>query len=268
MSLYKEITGKEISATDIEFYDTSSMLFRKKLRNDISFLTKDHKFIILIEHQSTICFNIAIRLLIYFTELIKIFIRKEELNVFSYSPIIIPTAELYVVYNGETRQNDNTQTINQNFIVDTGQIKVEVKVRNINYNQIKTSKDEKNTFVGYSFFMECVRRYQNLGFELSEAFEKAKEECLRNDLLTDYLNRKEFTSMALEVYTIEQEIQDAREEGREEGRVEGREEGREESLKETARKMFAEGFTLEVISKFVALDIDILRSLEPANVNK
>ena len=103
VSLYKEMTGIEMPPEDIEFFDTSSILFVKEFRNDVSFLTKDGKFFILIEHQSTISGNMAIRLLIYYVELLKIYIKLNDLNLFSTTAQKIPSVEFFVAYNGNVK---------------------------------------------------------------------------------------------------------------------------------------------------------------------
>ena len=240
VSLYKEMTGIEMPAEDIEFFDTSSILFVKEYRNDVSFLTKNGKFFILIEHQSTISENMAIRLLIYYVELLKMYISMNHLHLFSTKAQKIPSAEFFVAYNGRNPQNDYVQKIKLNFLKETEDLNLSIKVhvKNINYDHIK-SKDEKSTFTGYSFFMDRINKCKDEGLLAAEAFEKAKEECLDNGLLIDYLNRKEFANMAIKMYTNEEEKEDAREEGIEIGI-------KKEKI-ETAKKLLKIGLPIEII---------------------
>jgi len=215
VSLYKELSKKTIESDDVKFYDISSRILSKTIQNDVSYLTKDNRFIILIEHMSSSFINLVLRLLIYYVELVRIYLKENEFSLLSKKLVKIPTAELYVAYNGKTNIKNKTINLSKHFFVDTGQIKVTVKVRNINYNQLKYKK-EKNTMVGYAYFVHCTRGYLGKGLTLSEALEKAKEECLKKGLLTEYLNREEFLTLALETITWEQEIGFAREEERHE----------------------------------------------------
>ena len=61
------------------------------------------------------------------------------------------------------------------------------------------------------------------------------------------------------------ELKQERLEGREEGRMEGREEGREEGVKmkafETARKMLADGLSIDLIAKYTGLSIETVGAL-------
>ena len=61
------------------------------------------------------------------------------------------------------------------------------------------------------------------------------------------------------------ELKQERLEGREEGRMEGREEGREEGVKmkafETARKMLADGLSIDLIAKYTGLSFEAVQAL-------
>ena len=53
----------------------------------------------------------------------------------------------------------------------------------------------------------------------------------------------------------------AREEGRVEGREEGREEGQKTALEETARRMLAEGMSMETITRITTLSSEQIKAL-------
>lgn len=62
--LYNAIAGTNYDAnTPLEINTLSDVLFKDR-KNDVSFIL-DNKFIVLIEHQSTISENMPLRLLIY-----------------------------------------------------------------------------------------------------------------------------------------------------------------------------------------------------------
>ena len=86
----------ELNESDIEPFDLDSVAAIRKRRNDVSFITKDNRLIIMVEHQSTINPNMAIRLLLYYFELIQLWLVLCEINLFSSKPIAaIPLPELY-----------------------------------------------------------------------------------------------------------------------------------------------------------------------------
>jgi hypothetical protein len=62
---------------DLEFYDTESIVV-KQLKNDVAFKTKDNRLIIMVEHQSTLNENMPLRFLLYYVELIKLYISQES----------------------------------------------------------------------------------------------------------------------------------------------------------------------------------------------
>ena len=76
-------TPLELQEGDIREFSLDSKFIKRKLRNDVSFITSDNRLIILIEHQSTICVNIAIRLLFYYIELVQMWIAMCEINIFA-----------------------------------------------------------------------------------------------------------------------------------------------------------------------------------------
>jgi len=54
----------------------------------------------MVEHQSTLNENMPLRFLLYYTEILKIYIAQKNLNVFSKKAIELPRPEFFVVYNG------------------------------------------------------------------------------------------------------------------------------------------------------------------------
>jgi hypothetical protein len=114
--LYYDITNKRLDPNDIKEYTVDSLV-ATQLKNDVSFKTKDNRFIIMVEHQSTLNHNMALRGLIYYVELLKLYIKEEKLAVQLYqeSPVAIPSAEIHVAYNGEKPLEENMIKLSQHF---------------------------------------------------------------------------------------------------------------------------------------------------------
>jgi len=51
VEMYEAFTGKKLLPDEIEFSNTDSIVMSKDLKNDVAFITKEGKFIFLVEHQ-------------------------------------------------------------------------------------------------------------------------------------------------------------------------------------------------------------------------
>jgi len=106
VQIYETFSGRRLLPEDVEFRDTDSIVLSKDLKNDVSFIDKCGNFIVLIEHQHTKCPNIGLRMLIYYGELLKMYVKKHELNIYGTAPIPYPKAVFYVAYTGN-KEMDN-----------------------------------------------------------------------------------------------------------------------------------------------------------------
>ncbi|GLC87896.1 hypothetical protein [Lysinibacillus piscis] len=82
--------------TSIEINTLENVLYKDRI-NDVSFVL-DNKFIVLIEHQSTICENMPLRLLLYIGRLYEKMTTNE--NIYGRTPIPLEAPEFLVLYNG------------------------------------------------------------------------------------------------------------------------------------------------------------------------
>ena len=206
--LYREITGKFLDKNKIIFKDVSSVVMKKEFQNDVSFLTEDNTFVILVEHQSTISRNMALRSLIYYVEFISTYVKSNGLNLYGRTPIKIPNVEFYVVYNGDEELSSNVISLSENFLEsEVSNISLNVKIMNINYDNLKY-KNENNDFVGYAYWLNLIKQYLKAGYEALVALEKARDRCLEENIFTKYLKKEEFLVISQGMYTLEDEIRD------------------------------------------------------------
>jgi hypothetical protein len=95
--LYYALEGVALPADETITINTlSDILFLERV-NDISF-TVGNKLVILIEHQSTINPNMALRLLMYIARVYEKIIGDK--NIYKSQPIPVPRPEFFVLYNG------------------------------------------------------------------------------------------------------------------------------------------------------------------------
>ncbi len=221
--LYYDITGETLDADELEFYDTESIVV-KQLKNDVAFKTKDNRLIIMVEHQSTINENMPLRFLLYYAELLKVYIIQKELNIFAKRALGIPTPEFYVAYNGKPPLEETELFLNENLDGNDQFITIRATALDINYDKLPSrSKGKNHVLEGYSYLMDRIRTYHKTEKKpLEEAIQKAKEDSLAKGYLVEYLQRKEFETMLAKVLTIEEEIELIKLEERQEGRQEER----------------------------------------------
>ena len=103
----------------------------------------------------------------------------------------IPTPEFYVFYNGEEKYPAETELrLSDAFTVKSAKpcLELVVKVLNINYNKANGILKRCKPLQEYTLFVETVRRHIRLDGE--NGFKNAITECIQNDILQDYLERK------------------------------------------------------------------------------
>ena len=267
--------------------------------NDLAILLDD-VLLVLIEHQSTICGNMPLRMLEYATETYKRFVNDK--NVYAGRQIPLPRPVFMILYNGTEkmdgrgayRLSDSYAKTSLPAFAGTGGLELEVKAIDVNdprnKNLVKTCK----LLDGYCIFVKELNRNKKT-MDPEAAVKKAIDDCIARGVLVDFLKkyRRGLTSMLVKQWNrkdairwakddgIEEGREEGREEGlaegREEGRAEGREEGRAEGLKKglakgigigrkegvtkTARAMKRGGIAVKNISKFTGLSVEAIKQL-------
>ena len=225
--------------------------------NDISFEIGG-KLVILIEHQSTINPNMALRLLMYITEIYERMIQGR--NIYSDRHLSIPWPEFYVLYNGTSPFPDN-EVLRLSDMFEKPQdlglpikanplLELEVKVININEGRNETIVQRCPKLHEYSALTARINEYKQKMGNLKEAIEEAIKFCHKNDILKEYLEHygSEVLNMLYTEFNIEdakavwreEAHEDGREKGLKEGRMEGREAGQKEVLELLTQKLSKE----------------------------
>ena len=130
----------------------------------------------------------------------------------------IPSPEFYVFYNGEEKYPIQAELrLSDAFTVKSAKpcLELLVKVLNINYNKDNKLLETCKPLEEYTQFVEAVRRHIRLDAE--NGFKNAIKECIQNDILKDYLERKsrEVMNMLIAEYDYDTDIAVQREEERE-----------------------------------------------------
>jgi len=191
-----------------------------------------------------------IRCLEYIARLYEQFYKSKEK--YSRKQLAIPTPEFYVFYNGkEPYRGDSLLKLSDSFTQthDEYALELSVKVVNINYDKASEILKRCKPLEQYSLFVNAVRR--NIAVDKEHGFEKAIKECIQNDILREYLQRKskEVLNMLIGEYDYDTDIAVQREESFDMGRLEG-------SLQaklETARLMKQANCEIPFIAKMTGL---------------
>jgi predicted transposase/invertase (TIGR01784 family) len=232
--LYCAIEGVSLPKELPVSINTLENVLHMDLYNDISFEIGG-KLIVLVEHQSTINPNMAIRLLLYIAELYERMIKGR--TIYSEKPIKIPWPEFYVLYNGTKPFPDNEVLKLSDLFEkphDLGLpeksrplLELEVKVININEGRNEAIVKRCKKLSEYSSFIAKVRSYWEEFGNLEKAIKETIKYCHRHGILKEYLeiHGSEVLSMLYTEWNMEDALAVRYEEGHEKGHEEGERKG-------------------------------------------
>ena len=261
LSLYSALSGKELDKeTPIRYFKLEQVLYMG-FHNDLSCFIDD-KIIVLAEHQSTINENMPLRFLEYVARLYEQF--QEPREKYQRKLIKIPCPEFYVFYNGlEDFPVSKTLRLSDAFMAKREQVNLELTVQALNINHNKGSEllAKCKPLEEYSLFVETVRKHIEL--DRVNGFDNAIKECLENDILREYLNRKakEVINMLTAEYDYATDIAVQREEAAEKAEIIGIRKGSLQEKAENARNFKRLGVPLEIISQGTGLSIEEIKDL-------
>lgn len=226
----------------VDIVTLENVLFTPR-KNDIAF-TIDGRFVVLLEHQSTINENMPLRFLIYIARLYEKIVDVD--NIYKRRFIKIPSPEFVVLYNGHDNLVKDGEVVTEleldlsDAFRDCPDTQLELKVRviDIRYSSHNKVVAKNDTLGQYSRFIQIVDDCKNIEWNLYEAMKMAVNMAIENNILTEFL--KQHSSEVRNMITLEYNEEIAkrveREENREEGREQGRAEGREEIIKRCLEK--------------------------------
>ena len=231
--------------------------------NDISFEIGG-KLVVLVEHQSTINPNMALRLLMYISRIFEKIVKGR--NIYSKTPLSIPRPEFFVLYNGKDPFPDNqVLRLSDAFEKpeypglpkkDSLTMELVVRVININEGRNQAIADRCKKLAEYSAFVARAREFEKELGSREEALKEAIKYCQKHDILTEFLkeNAAEVLSMLYTEFNLDDALAVRYEEG-----WEG---GEENKAVEIAKNALAKGLTIEFVNEITGLDIDTIRDLQ------
>lgn len=244
------------------------------IKNDLAFLVDFQLY--LYEHQSTYNPNMPLRDLFYVSSEYQKLV--ENRSIYTTSVVKIPAPRFITFYNGEQRIPETVSLkLSDAYYTEEKEPELELKVTMLNLNAGCNRKllESCRTLKEYMLYVERVRNYADMPeLTLEMAVERAVDECIRENILADFLrkNRAEAVYMSIFEYDEEKELALIRkdeysagiEEGKKAGIEEGKKTGIKDTMEKTALRMLSAGtYSLEEIADISGLSVKDIRQLQP-----
>ena len=260
LELYNALEGKNYPIdTKIEINTLDDVLYLDRI-NDVSFLIKD-KLVVLVEQQSSINMNMALRFLLYLNKLYERMIVSNELNIYRKNLIKIPRPEFICLYNGKDdfpdekilKLSDSFENTDDNNRID---LELVVRVININKGRNEETVKESKTLSDYVFFTDRIRANIEQKFSLNDAVDESVRYCLENGILDKFLKkyRSEVISMLATEFDMEKALEAMR--------LDCIEQGIEQKERDVVIKLLDENFTDDKIIVIAGISSDRLNELK------
>lgn len=252
MEIYNAINGTDYDDPElVEMTTLDDKSFSLTVRNDASFILDAN--LSLYEHQSTYCPNMPLRDLLYFASIIQKQIKAQKRDIYGGRILKIPVPHFVVFYNGKEDAPDQYDLrLSDAFEKKTKNPEIELvcHVYNINNGKNVPLLSKCQTLREYMYFVDMVRKNNEISGNLEDAIEKAINQCMEENVLRDFLaqHREEVMHVMTLDYTFERRLEMQRAEAIEDGERIGKEIGKEEKLSEQIRKKIQKGKPLDQIA--------------------
>ena len=249
----------------IDIVTIKDVLFRT-LKNDVAFVLGG-RFVVLVEHQSSINENMPLRDLMYIPTVLKRMI--DTTRLYREKRLMIPRPSFVVLYNGtkdfpayrELRLSDSFLGEKEKDEEDA--LQLIVKVYNINTEKNSEILGRCETLRQYSRFVEIMRSYREDSELTNDVIVEVLDQCKKEGILTEFLDKygTEIVEMLFKELTREEDLEISRLDGYEEGFnsgeragfSKGERAGAEQKQCEIAKSLRESGIPIDVIAKNTGL---------------
>ena len=227
MEIYNAINGTDYDDPElVEMTTLDDKSFSLTVRNDASFILDAN--LSLYEHQSTYCPNMPLRDLLYFASIIQKQIKAQKRDIYGGRILKIPVPHFVVFYNGKEDAPDQYDLrLSDAFEKETKNPEIELvcHVYNINNGKNVPLLSKCQTLREYMYFVDMVRKNNEISGNLEDAIEKAINQCMEENVLRDFLaqHREEVMHVMTLDYTFERRLEMQRAEAIEDGERIGKE---------------------------------------------
>ena len=252
LSLYNAINGTTYENPEALEIVTLENAIYMGMKNDLAFIVDTNLF--LYEHQSTYTPNMPLRDLFYISAEYQKFVNHRSL----YSSVIqkIPAPNFIVFYNGTEKKEDSwINYLSEAYQNLSGEPNLELKVLTLNINEGHNGElmEQCQILREYAQYVAKVREYAR-ETELDVAVEQAVNDCIQNNILTEFLRKNKSEVIAMSIFEYDKEEEEKK------LRKAEFEAGREAGKKEIIQYMYSTGkYTLDEIAEILGLSIGEVR---------
>ena len=252
LSLYNAVNGSAYEdEAALEIVTLENAIYMG-MKNDLAFIVDTGLF--LYEHQSTYTPNMPLRDLFYISAEYQKFVNHRSL----YSSVIqkIPAPNFIVFYNGTEKKEDGwINYLSEAYQNLSGEPNLELKVLTLNINEGHNGElmEQCQILREYAQYVAKVREYAR-ETELDVAVEQAVNDCIQNNILTEFLRKNKSEVIAMSIFEYDKEEEEKK------LRKAEFEAGREAGKKEIIQYMYSTGkYTLDEIAEILGLSIGEVR---------
>ena len=169
----------------------------------------------------------------------------------------ITNPEFYVIYNGKEDYPEKT-VIKLSDLYETkgmeNNLELIVTVYNVNKGKNTQMMEQSSTLNEYAAFVAKVREHEATGLALTEALKKAIEDCVRDNILREFLQKHggDVVNMLYREWNLDDAL----------------EVRAEERAEEIAENLLDLGMTLEQIKKLTKLPLSTIKRLKKQKQNQ
>ena len=252
LSLYNAVNGSAYEdEAALEIVTLENAIYMG-MKNDLAFIVDTGLF--LYEHQSTYTPNMPLRDLFYISAEYQKFVNHRSL----YSSVMqkIPAPNFIVFYNGTEKKEDSwINYLSEAYQNLSGEPNLELKVLTLNINEGHNGElmEQCQILREYAQYVAKVREYAR-ETELDVAVEQAVNDCIQNNILTEFLRKNKSEVIAMSIFEYDKEEEEKK------LRKAEFEAGREAGKKEIIQYMYSTGkYTLDEIAEILGLSIGEVR---------
>ena len=221
-SLYNALEGAHVTdAADFTFIDLESPIYKRYIRNDVSFFIG--KKLRIWEHQSTVSGNMPLRMLMYATSHYYSHLKRNKINLFTSKLQEIPEPGLWCLYNGiDERPPQWEETLSLAYApeeerkagsVRSADVETTVHMVNINYGKNDDLMEKCEPLKEYAWLVKEIRKRRKDGKSMDEAVDGALKEMPKEFVIKPIIDASKgaVRDMCIEDFTQEEELELMRE---------------------------------------------------------
>lgn len=204
LSLYNAVNGTNYEdPNQLEIVTLENAVYMN-MKNDLAFIMDF--YLNLYEHQSTFSPNMPLRDLFYISKELQTKIKTEDL--YSSKLVKIPTPQFIVFYNGTENQPERqllrlSDTFQQK--QEEPDLELKVTMLNVNLGNNQQLLNRCKLLKEYMLYVDRVRRYAK-EMELNDAVELAVNECIKENILIDFLTKYRKEAIEVSIFEYNEEL--------------------------------------------------------------